>query len=215
LTDGEFSVLICGVGGQGIVLLSNVIGDACTSSGLRVITGEQHGLSQRHGSVSIHLRIGPNVRSPLIPIGMGDAIISLETLETLRYVEYLRDGSIVLMSNRLTHPVTDTDRLIKDKTAKYFGREEVESRLRQVTSNILSIDAISLSNQAGNPLTENVVMLGAISVLESFPVPIDSLKNSISKIVPQKAREANLKAFDLGAKASFNRFCKDMKCKNI
>ena len=69
----EFSVLLCGVGGQGLVLLSNIIGTACAQDNLRVITGEQHGLSQRSGTISIHLRIGPEVRSPLIPVGSADA----------------------------------------------------------------------------------------------------------------------------------------------
>ena len=211
----DFSVLICGVGGQGLVLVSNIIGIACAESGLRVITGEQHGLSQRSGAVSIHLRIGPEVRSPLIPVGMGDAIVSLEALETLRYIEYLKDGGIVLMNSRVAYPVTESARLAKEKKTGYFGREAVEGRLKQVTSNILSLDAFGLAKQAGNPLTENVVLLGAMSVFESFPVPTEELRKSITKTVPQKARDANLKAFELGAKSSHERFCKLLPCRKI
>jgi indolepyruvate ferredoxin oxidoreductase, beta subunit len=211
--NDEFSALICGVGGQGLVMVSNVIGNACAASNLRVVTGEQHGLSQRSGAVSIHMRIGPNVRSPLIPVGMGDAIVSLEALETLRYIEYLKEGGLVLMNSRVAYPITDTAELVKKKSTKYFSREDVENKLKQVTKNILSIDALELARQAGNPLTENTVMLGAVSVFESFPVPPDALRESIAKIVPQKAKDANLKAFELGAKASRDRFCTMLPCR--
>lgn len=211
----EFSALLCGVGGQGLVLVSNVIGNACAASGVRVITGEQHGLSQRHGSISIHLRIGPEVISPLIPVGSGDAIVSLEALETLRYIEYLKDGGVVLMNSRVIHPVTDSKRMIEDQTkaAKYFSREDVESRFKQLTENVLAMDALDLAHKAGNPLTENMVLLGAMSILQSFPVPNDALRESIGKTVPQKAKDANLKAFELGAKASFERFCDSLPCR--
>ncbi|MDH4123956.1 MAG: indolepyruvate oxidoreductase subunit beta [Thermoplasmata archaeon] len=213
--NGEFSAIVCGVGGQGIVLLSNIIGDACANSGLRAITGEQHGLSQRSGSVSIHVRIGARVRSPLIPVGMADAIISLEALETLRYLEYLKEGGIALMNSRIMHPISDTGRLVKNKAGEYFDFKEIESRLSQITKNILSLDALELANKAGNPLTENVVLLGAISVLEAFPIQLDALRQSISKVVPAKAIEANLRAFEYGAEVFHDRFCKEMRCKSL
>ncbi|MEM2839201.1 MAG: indolepyruvate oxidoreductase subunit beta [Thermoplasmata archaeon] len=209
----EFDVLICGVGGQGIVLVSNVIGDACASSGLRIVTGEQHGLSQRSGSVSIHLRIGPEVRSPLIPVGMSDAILSLESLETLRYAEYLKRDAIVLMNSRVMHPISDTDEIVKKKKTRYFGTEEVVQRLGKISRNIFPLDALSLAEDAGNPLVENIVMLGALSVFESFPVPLEALRRSIEKLVPAKAKEANLKGFALGARASYERFCAEMSCR--
>jgi len=213
--SGEFSAILCGVGGQGLVLLSNVIGNACASTGLRIITGEQHGLSQRHGSVSIHVRIGPDVRSPLIPVGSGDAIISLEAIETLRYFEYLKEGGVVLMNSMVVHPVTDSKAVVerKGKAAMYFDRGSVEAGFRQITQNVLSIDASEIANRAGNALTENIVLLGALSVLQEFPVQTDALRQSIEKMVPPKAKEANLKAFDLGAEASHRRFCGALPCK--
>jgi len=211
----EFSAILCGVGGQGLVLMSNIIGNACAESGLRVVTGEQHGLSQRQGSISIHMRIGKEVVSPLIPIGTGDAIISLESLESLRYVEYLKEGGVALMNSRVLHPVTDTKRIVDEqgKGARYFNKEDVEERLKQITGNVLSIDALGLAIQAGNALVENVVLLGAISVLQVFPVEKGPLRDSIAKMVPPKAKEANLKAFDLGAEASFGHFCGSLPCR--
>jgi len=214
----EFSAILCGVGGQGLVLLSNIIGDACAESGLRVITGEQHGLSQRHGAVSIHMRIGEDVRSPLIPIGTADAIVSLEALETLRYIEYLREGGVALMSSRVLHPVTDTKKVADNRgkgSTRYFSRDDVEERLKRITGNVLSLDTVGLATQAGNVLAENVVMLGAVGVLKAFPVENGPLRASIAKMVPSKAKEANLTAFELGAKASFGRFCDSLPCKQI
>jgi len=213
--SGEFSAILCGVGGQGLVLMSNIIGNACAESGIRVITGEQHGLSQRSGSVSIHLRIGNDVKSPLIPVGGGDAIISLEGIETLRYVEYLKEDGVVLMNSRVMYPITDTKRLVDDRSKKsaYFDLTTVQGRLKQITSNVLAVDALEIARNAGNALSENVVLLGAVSVLESFPVGTDAIRNAIAKLVPPKARDANLKAFDLGSRVSFERFCDKLPCK--
>jgi indolepyruvate ferredoxin oxidoreductase beta subunit len=213
MASKEFSVYMSGVGGQGLVLLSNVIGSACAAAGIRAITGEQHGLSQRSGSINVHMRIGDEVRSPLIPIGGADAIISLDALEALRYVEYLRPGGIVLMNSRIQRPTIETAAHTKDKTAKYLSVEDVRSRLSQVTDKIATIDALEIAKNAGNALTENVVMLGALSTLEAFPVPEDMLKKSVSENVPKKAVEVNLKAFDLGKKAARDILCNMVKCR--
>jgi len=216
MTMDEFAMLMCGVGGQGLVMLSTIVGNACASAGLRVITGEQHGLSQRSGMISIHLRIGNDVVSPLIPIGSGDTLLSLEAIESLRYIEYLKDGGIIISNSRIMHPVSESGRIIMDKSEKssgYFGLNEIEQRLRQVTGNVLFIDAPAIAGEAGNPLTENVVILGAMSVLEAFPVATEELAKSVEKIVPPKAKDANLKALKLGAKAAYERFCKEIPCR--
>jgi len=210
----EFSIYMSGVGGQGLVLLSNVIGAACASSGIRAITGEQHGLSQRSGSINVHMRIGEEVRSPLIPVGGADAILALEALEALRYVEYLKPGGVVVMNKRIQHPIIETAAHMKDKVAKYMSADEVRSRISQVTDKIAVIDALGIAEQAGNTLTENIVMLGALSTLEAFPVPEDSLRKSISEIVPKKAVDVNLKAFDLGKRAAHDTLCNIVKCRD-
>ncbi len=209
----EFSVYLSAVGGQGLVLLSNIIGAACAASGIRVLTGEQHGLSQRSGSINVHLRIGKEIHSPLIPLGGADAQLALEALEALRYIEYLRPGGVVLMSSRIQHPVVETASHLKDKMAKYMSVEAVRERISQVTDKIAVIDALSVANQAGNPLTENIVMLGALSTLEAFPVPEEALRQSIAEHVPTKATDVNLKAFEMGKKAAHDNLCKVVKCR--
>jgi len=213
MASDEFSIYMSGVGGQGLVLLSNVMGSACASAGIRAITGEQHGLSQRSGSINIHMRMGEKVRSPLIPIAGADAILALEALEALRHVEYLKPGGVVVMNKRIQHPIIETLGHMKDKMAKYMSVEDVKSRLSQVTDKIAVIDALEIAKQAGNPLTENVVMLGALSTLEAFPVPEDALKKSISENVPKKAVDVNLKAFDLGKQAAYGSLCNIVKCR--
>jgi len=210
----EFSVYMSGVGGQGLVLLSNVIGSACASSGVRAITGEQHGLSQRSGSINVHMRIGEVVRSPLIPVGGADAILALEALEALRYVEYLKPGGVVVMNKRIQHPSIETGEHMKDKVAKYMSADDVKSRISQVTDKIAVIDALEIAKKAGNALTENIVMLGALSTLEAFPIPEESLKKSIADNVPKKAVDVNLKAFELGKQAAHEMLCNIVKCRD-
>jgi len=210
----EFSVYMSGVGGQGLVLLSNVIGSACASSGVRAITGEQHGLSQRSGSINVHMRIGGEVRSPLIPIGGADAILALEALEALRYIEYLKPGGVVMMNSRIQHPTIETNEHVKDKVAKYMSAEDVKSRVSQVTDKVAVIDALGIAKQAGNTLTENIVMLGALSTLEALPVTEEALRKSVADNVPKKAVEVNLKAFDLGKKAAREMLCNIVKCRD-
>jgi len=209
----EFSAYMAGVGGQGLVLLSNVIGSACALAGIRAITGEQHGLSQRSGSINVHMRIGEDIRSPLIPIGGADAILALDALEALRYVEYLAPGGVVVMNSRVQHPIIETGAHMKDRTVTYMSVEDVKKKLLQVTDRIAVINALEIAKKAGNPLTENVVMLGALSTLEAFPVPEESLKKSISDNVPKKAVDVNLRAFDLGKAAAYEHLCNIVKCK--
>jgi indolepyruvate ferredoxin oxidoreductase beta subunit len=213
LPQKEFSVYMSGVGGQGLVLLSNIMGAACAATGIRALTGEQHGLSQRSGSINVHMRIGEDILSPLIPIGGADAQLALEALEALRYVEYLKPGGVVMMSSRIQRPIVETAAHIKDKTAKYMSAEVVRERMAKVTDKIAVIDALSIANNAGNSLTENIVMLGAISTLEAFPIPEEALKQSVREHVPSKAVEVNLKAFDMGRKVAYDLLCNIVKCR--
>ena len=213
MTARNSSVYMCGVGGQGLVLLSNLIGSACAHAGLRVITGEQHGLSQRSGSINVHLRIGEGVRSPLIPLGGAEFLLSLEALEALRSVEYLKDGAVVIMNSRVQHPVIETMAHTTDKSAKYLSVEDVKERLSKVTDKVFAINALSVALEAGNPLTENTVMLGALSTLEDFWVPEGALTAAIEESVPSKALDANLKAFELGRKTAYKGLCNAVKCR--
>ena len=213
MSEKEYSIYMSGVGGQGLVLLSNIMGAACASTGMRALTGEQHGLSQRSGSINVHMRMGEKTRSPLIPVGGADAILALEALEALRYIEYLKPGGVVIMNSRIQHPIIETTAHMKDKTAKYISAQDVQSRILQVTDKVSVIDALALAKKAGNTLTENIVMLGALSTLEEFPIPAEALKKSVADNVPKKAVDVNLKAFDLGKEEAYRGLCNIVKCR--
>jgi indolepyruvate ferredoxin oxidoreductase beta subunit len=198
----KYSILLAGVGGQGLMLLSQVMGDACTRSGIKVVVGAQHGLAQRSGSISAHVRIG-DAYSPLIPYGTADLIIAMDAMEALRYVEYLKQGGTVVMNSRMMHPPLETAPIVKNKQEKrmYVTLEQVKAQLGKVAGRVITIDAEKVAAEAGNPRTENVVLLGAASALSGFPIQSEPLKESVKRVVPERAVDANLKAFNLGQQA--------------
>jgi indolepyruvate ferredoxin oxidoreductase beta subunit len=209
----SLNIFICGVGGQGLVLLTSVIGDACAKSGKKIITGEMYGLSQRSGTVSVHLRIGEDAFSPLIPYGQADIIIALEAIEALRYIEYLKKDGIILMNKRIMHPPIETSKIITSKESKYITVEDVVSKLKNWTTIIAVVDALKLARESGNVNTENTVFLGCLSALEMFPAEESNIRESISEAVPKKTVEQNLKAFELGKKSAHDALCTLVKCK--
>jgi indolepyruvate ferredoxin oxidoreductase beta subunit len=158
----SLNVFICGVGGQGLVLLTTIIGNACAKSGVKVVTGEMYGLSQRSGAVSVHLRIGEDVFSPLIPYGEADILLSLEAIETLRYLEYLKKDGLVLMNKRVMHPPIETSKIITKQQSNYVTLDEVVSKLKGWTQNVAIVDALTLAKESGNVRTENTVFLGCL-----------------------------------------------------
>jgi indolepyruvate ferredoxin oxidoreductase beta subunit len=211
----SLNIFICGVGGQGLVLLTTVIGNACAKSGINVVTGEMYGLSQRSGAVSVHLRIGEDVFSPLIPYGEADILLSLEAIETLRYIEYLKKDGVVLMNKRIMHPPIETSQLLVEKDSKYLTLEDIASKLRNWTPNIAIVDALRHARESGNVRTENTVFLGCLSALVAFPVDEKAIKKSISEAVPKKTVQQNLKAFDLGKRSAHDSLCKLVECRDL
>lgn len=211
----SFNIFLCGVGGQGLVLLTSVIGNACVKAGKRAITGEMYGLSQRSGTVFVHMRVGDDAYSPLIPYGGADVIIALEGMEALRYVEFLKKGGIILMNKRLMRPPIETSKLLKDKQAKYITIDEIVSKLKEWTPNVAVVDGLSIARESGNLNAENTVFLGCISVLKDFPLEENFIRESISQVVPQKSIEQNLKAFELGRKSAYDSLCKLVSCRQV
>lgn len=203
MKKGEtYNILFCGVGGQGLMLLSSILGKAAVESGLKVMTGEQHGLSQRQGSIYVHFRIGDPI-SPLIPYGEADIMIAMEASEALRYIEYLKDDGVIIMSNRIMPSVTETKdvALDKEKKTKYVTVEQIVKKLNQVTKNIVLLDSLELALQAGNARTENSVLVGATVACKDFPIDAEEVRKAVLALVPTKTKSANSKAFDLGREA--------------
>jgi indolepyruvate ferredoxin oxidoreductase beta subunit len=196
----KYNILLTGVGGQGLMLLSAVLGEASVAADIPVITQEQHGLAQRSGSISAHIRIGGGY-SPMIPYGMAEMIIAMEAMEALRYIEYLKKDGVIVMNSRLMHPVIETSNLVKNRKDKlpYVSLEQILEKLSKVTNFVKVIDANNIAVEAGNPRTENIVLLGAASTADGFPLNQKQLISAIKKIVPEKTIEANIKAFELGS----------------
>lgn len=208
-----FDIVLVGVGGQGIVMLSNAIGQACAEAGIPALTGELHGLSQRSGTVYIHMRVGGDILSPLIPYGEADAIVALEAMEALRYIEYLKDDGVIIMNEHVIHPTIEIAQLSKEKRTDFLKLDAILEKLKVVTKNISVIDALSLATKAGNVRTENAVFIGALSALADLPISVEQMKTGLRKVVPPKAIEHNLKAFELGHKSAYDGLCELVSCK--
>jgi len=193
-----YNIMTCGVGGQGLMLVSNIIGLACADYGLNIRTAETHGLAQRSGSIYTHIRIGTKVFSPLIPYGEADALLGMEAIETLRYVEFLKPNGVIILNDYIWQPVGSTFERVNKDEVKYVEISEIIQKLRELTDKIYHINALELATKAGNTLTSNVVLLGALSKLEGFPISKEQLKSVIPQVVPKKAIDVNLRAFDLG-----------------
>ncbi len=194
-----YNILLTGVGGQGLMSLAGMIGEACVASGIQVVTQEQHGLAQRSGSISAHIRIG-EAFSPMVPYGTADLIISMEATESLRYVEYLKPGGTIVTSSRLIHPVIETNKIVVNRreNLEYVTLDAIKDNLMKVTTDIHLLDSTSLALDAGNPRTENVVLLGAASRIDGFPLTGEQLLDAIKSIVPERTVEQNIRAFELG-----------------
>ena len=192
-----YNILIVGVGGQGVLTMFKILGNAALSQGFEVNGAETHGMSQRGGSVYVHLRIndGP-VYSPLVMEGAADLIVALEPIEALRFASYVKKtGTIITSSNTIDPP-----NLALKKT-KYPQTEEIIEKLHSFTSNIVSIDYASVLGEIGLR-SINIAALGTISALSNFPVLEENLVAEIKMKLGKFGEEA-LKAFDLG-RNSFN-----------
>lgn len=189
------SVLLAGVGGQGVLLASEVLAEAAASAGNDVKKSEVHGMAQRGGSVVSHLRFGPQVHSPLIPRGGGDFLVSFERLETLRYLEYLHRDSIVLVNTQEILPLPVS-------VGKMRYPAGIDERLRATGVRALFVDGHGIALAAGNAKAVNAVILGALSSVLPFGPGI--WEDALRRHIPGRLLEVNLRAFALGAAGTAN-----------
>ena len=195
-----YNIMTCGVGGQGLMLVSNIIGLACAEFGYKIRTAETHGLAQRSGSIYTHIRISKDddIYSPLIPYGEADVLMSTEAIEALRNIEFLKYEGIIILNDYIWHPVQETFERVKNPKEPYISVDDIIEKLENITKNIQLVDALKIANEAGNPLTSNVAHLGVLTKQEGFPIGVEQLKKVIPDVVTQKAVDANLKALMLG-----------------
>ena len=184
----ELNVLIVGVGGQGTLLASRVLGKYALDEGHDVKLSEVHGMAQRGGSVMTYVRIGEKIASPVIDEGGADLILAFEKLEALRYLHYLKEGGAVLYSTQEIMPMP-----VVTGAAKYpQGIEKVLG--------CAGIDALGLALEAGNAKAANAVMLGALCRRLGFDR--EKFEAALLSSIPQKTVEMNKKAFALGYAAA-------------
>lgn len=178
------NIIIVGVGGQGILLTSRILGALALKMGMDIKVSEVHGMSQRGGSVITHVRIGEKVFSPLVDRGEADFVLSFERLESLRAEEYLRPDGMLIENTQHIAPMP----VIMGK-AVYPDRAPAAKR-------IVSVDALKLARTAGNPKTVNIVLLGVLA--RYLNVEPSLWEAAILSCVPEKTVKVNLNAFEAG-----------------
>ena len=183
------SIMLVGVGGQGTLLASRILGNVLLSQGYDVKVSEVHGMSQRGGSVVTYIRFGEKVYSPVIGEGQADFIISFELLEAARWLPYLKKGGKLITNSQQIEPMPVI-------TGECTYPQDIESRIKEEGADITVIDALSLAEQAGTSKAVNVVLMGVMSDILGFDEEIWS--KALEQCVPPKALEVNKKAFALG-----------------
>lgn len=187
------NVLFVGVGGQGIILASEVLAMLCLEMGCDVKQGEVHGMAQRGGSVVSHVRFGSRVYSPMIELGQADFIVSFELLESLRWMGYLKPDGAALVNALKIAPIT-----VATGAAKY--PPDIEERILEKCKKTVFLDGLAIAEQAGNARAVNVAILGGLSTC--LPFEQDAWELCIRKRVPERFLNANLSAFRAGRQAS-------------
>jgi indolepyruvate ferredoxin oxidoreductase beta subunit len=189
------NVIVTGVGGQGNVLISQLIGRALVRAGYHVTIGETYGASQRGGAVMSHLRISRHDQySPLIPEGEAHVILGLEPLETLRVLaQYGNPEVIVIANSRPIHPLAVTT-----GAAEYPSREQVARTIEQLSSQAWLIDATDIALEMGSGILTNIVMLGALVGSGVLPAGPEAFEPELWESLPADKLDLNLQAFRRG-----------------
>ncbi len=190
MSDNEYSILIVGVGGQGVLLASELISEVAIRAGLDVKKSEVHGMAQRGGVVSSHVRVGPKVYSPTIPYGQADVLISFEQAEGLRAVDWMKKDGVAIVSTTSLIPAIVTS--TKDLTYPYDALERMKEKL----ANVIAVEADAIAHELGNPRLVNTILLGVMSGY--LPFDIASWNEAIKTKVKPKFVEINLTAFERG-----------------
>jgi indolepyruvate ferredoxin oxidoreductase beta subunit len=187
----SYDIMIVGIGGQGTILASNILGEACLIEGRSVQGAETHGMAQRGGSVESHIRIDGRF-GPLIAPGTADILIGFDLLEGLRYSHYLKEGGQFVINRRMVIPTS-----VFVQGLAVPQEEEIVARLSD--HEFCLLDANAIARDAGSSLSVNVVMLGAAS--PHIPLAEKSLLTAVQRLVPPNTVAINTRAFELGRAA--------------
>ena len=193
----NYNLIITGVGGQGNVLSSQLIGQALVGKGYFVTIGETYGASQRGGSVMSHIRISSQKQmSPLIPRGKADIVVGLEPVEALRVLTVYGNPQTVVLSN--TRPIYPVDVTSGDE--KYPETEEIQKALESLSRKIYSIAATEKAMEMGSPILGNMIMIGALLELNLLPLSPSEFRETLTKNFTAQRLRTNLQALEEGKK---------------
>jgi indolepyruvate ferredoxin oxidoreductase beta subunit len=189
-SNNQFSILIVGVGGQGVLLASELISYTAISAGLDVKKSEVHGMSQRGGTVLSHVRIGPKVYSPTIEYGQADFLLSFEQAEGLRSLDWMKSDGLAIVSTTQLIPAIVT----ASKTFTY-PRNAIE-QMKKKAKNVIAVEADRLAAELGNPRLVNTILLGILS--RYLPFSAEQWNETIKAKMKAKLVDINLNAFRRG-----------------
>jgi indolepyruvate ferredoxin oxidoreductase, beta subunit len=188
----KLDLIFTGVGGQGVVVLSDIFCEAALLDGFDVAKAEIHGMAQRGGSISAHVRIGDKILSPLIERGKGDVIVGFEVLETARALPMLKPKGAVVVNTKYIPPSS-----LQGK-AKPLKPEELLALIEDKALNVYKVDGLGIAGKLGNLLVVNTILLGAVSALAEVPVKKESFQQAIAGRLKEKYIKLNLQAFEAG-----------------
>ena len=183
------NIMIVGVGGQGSLLASKLMGKALLIEGYDAKVTEVHGMSQRGGAVVTYVRYGDKVYSPIVDIGQAELIVSFELLEAARWINHLTPGGQIVTNTQKIDPIP-----VIMGAAEY--PENLVEKMEALGAKVDAFDALALAEEAGSSKTVNIVMMGRLS--KYFPFPMETWEKALEESVPPKFLEMNRKAFNLG-----------------
>jgi indolepyruvate ferredoxin oxidoreductase beta subunit len=185
-------ILIVGVGGQGTLLASRILGNLALALDFDVKLSEVHGMAQRGGSVVTHVRFGDKVYAPVIDEGSADIILAFEKLEAIRWCGRLKKDGCMFVNTQEIPPMP-----VITGAAQY--PEGIEEKLREMVPEIVFVDALALAKKAGNPKAVNTVLIGVLA--KNTDIVKEAFIDAIKATVPEKFLDINLRAFELGYNA--------------
>lgn len=188
-----FNVVVAGLGGQGNLLLSQLIAMVARREGFDVQTGETLGMAQRGGHVNSFVRYGHEVHTPMVPDHEAHVLIALEPVEALRSIRYVGDDTKILLNTKTRPPLS-----VSLGETKYPNVNDIETALKSMGAEVFAFDAFELAERAGETKSVNVVMLGGMATLGNSSVKVENFKEALKEVVSEKLLQVNLQAFDFG-----------------
>jgi indolepyruvate ferredoxin oxidoreductase beta subunit len=197
LEEGLLNIIITGVGGQGNVVASQIFASAAVRDGFYVSVGETYGAAQRGGAVMSHVRLSEEIQyGPLTPEGRAHIILGFEPVECLRTVgSFGNEKTKVILNPRPVYPID-----VLSGASNYPEVEEVLKAIKELVYSVHVVEATELAKKAGDPIMQNVVMVGCLGGSGFTPVKVETLRESVKETFAKRHPEANLKAFELGMK---------------